>query len=143
MSRVHGVLILPKRLFEWRVDSHGCYKFNNATPRHVNAYLSTLSAVTSESSAGQLCHPIALILRYFVSSLCLCLCLCQTNLHLLCQQQRRLSSRSLRNSGTPAFASMSVCAVSSTRSSWVLHRPTACGLHCPFAAAAVTKSRSK
>ena len=24
------------------------------------------------------------------------------------------------------------CAVSSTRSSWVLHRRTACGLHCPF-----------
>ena len=34
------------------------------------------------------------------------------------------------------------CAVSSTRSSWVLHRPTACGLHCPFAAAVATKSRS-
>ena len=25
---------------------------------------------------------------------------------------------------------------------WVLHRPTACGLHCPFAAAVATKSRS-
>ena len=35
-----------------------------------------------------------------------------------------------------------MCAVSITRSSWVLHRPTACGLHCPFAAAAVTKSRN-
>ena len=37
---------------------------------------------------------------------------------------------------------VSACAVSSTRSSWVLHLPTACGLHCPFAAAVATKSRS-
>ena len=21
---------MPKRMYEWRVDSHGCYKFNNA-----------------------------------------------------------------------------------------------------------------
>ena len=25
-----GCLIMPKRPYEWRVDSHGCYKFNNA-----------------------------------------------------------------------------------------------------------------
>ena len=25
-----GVLIMPKRPCEWRVDSHGCYKFDNA-----------------------------------------------------------------------------------------------------------------
>ena len=25
-----GFLIMPKRPYEWRVDSHGCYKFNNA-----------------------------------------------------------------------------------------------------------------
>ena len=25
-----GFLIMPKRSYEWRVDSHGCYKFNNA-----------------------------------------------------------------------------------------------------------------
>ena len=37
---------------------------------------------------------------------------------------------------------VSACADSSTRSSWVLHLPTACGLHCPFAAAVATKSRS-
>ena len=35
---------------------------------------------------------------------------------------------------------LSACAVSSTRSSWVLHRPTTCGLHCPFAAAVATKT---
>ena len=37
---------------------------------------------------------------------------------------------------------VSACAVRSTRSNWVRHRPTACGLHCPFAAAVVTNSRS-
>ena len=26
-----GVLIMPKRPYEWRVDSHGCYKFDNAS----------------------------------------------------------------------------------------------------------------
>ena len=26
-----GFLIMPKRPYEWRVHSHGCYKFNNAT----------------------------------------------------------------------------------------------------------------
>ena len=41
-----------------------------------------------------------------------------------------------------ALKKMSVRVGSSTLSSWVLHRPTACGLHCPFAAAAVTKSLS-
>ena len=25
-----GFLIMPKRPYEWRVDSHGCYKFDNA-----------------------------------------------------------------------------------------------------------------
>ena len=25
-----GFLIMPKRAYEWRVDSHGCYKFDNA-----------------------------------------------------------------------------------------------------------------
>ena len=37
---------------------------------------------------------------------------------------------------------MSAWAESSTRSSWVFHLPTACGLQCPVAAAVVTKSRS-
>ena len=26
-----GFLIMPKRPYEWRVDTHGCYKFDNAT----------------------------------------------------------------------------------------------------------------
>ena len=25
-----GFLIMPKRRYEWRVDSHGCYNFDNA-----------------------------------------------------------------------------------------------------------------
>ena len=37
-----GFLIMPKRLYEWRVDSHGCYKFNNAdlgfAPRETTAH---------------------------------------------------------------------------------------------------------
>ena len=36
-------LIMPKRLYEWRVDSHGCYKFDNAAlgfgPRDQSAHL--------------------------------------------------------------------------------------------------------
>ena len=27
-----GFLIMPKRPYEWRVDCHGCYKFDNAQP---------------------------------------------------------------------------------------------------------------
>ena len=43
-SREHtGFLILPKRPYEWRVDSHGCYKFDNAAlgfvPRDQSAHL--------------------------------------------------------------------------------------------------------
>ena len=38
-----GFLIMPKRHYEWRVHSHGCYKFDNATlglgPRDQTAHL--------------------------------------------------------------------------------------------------------
>ena len=38
-----GFLIMPKRPYEWRVDTHGCYKFDNATlglgPRDQTAHL--------------------------------------------------------------------------------------------------------
>ena len=38
-----GFLIMPKRPYEWRVDSHGCYKFDNAAlgfgPRDQSAHL--------------------------------------------------------------------------------------------------------
>ena len=38
-----GFLIMPKRPYEWRVDSHGCYKFDNAAlgfgPRDQTAHL--------------------------------------------------------------------------------------------------------
>ena len=38
-----GFLIMPKRPYEWRVQSHGCYKFDNATiglgPRDQSAHL--------------------------------------------------------------------------------------------------------
>ena len=41
--RVHRVLIMPKRPYEWRLDSHGCYKFNDADsgawPRDTTAHL--------------------------------------------------------------------------------------------------------
>ena len=40
---VLGFLIMPKRPYEWRVHSHGCYKFDNATlglgPRDQSAHL--------------------------------------------------------------------------------------------------------
>ena len=92
-------------------------------------------------------------------SLCLCvylcLCLCQTNLHMrVASTSKQNCTRSTLPAAEeaqqqaapqlwiPALASMSACAVSNTRSSWVLHLPTACGLHRPFAAAVATKSRS-
>ena len=38
-----GFLIMPKGLYEWRVDTHGCYKFDNAMlglgPRDQSAHL--------------------------------------------------------------------------------------------------------
>ena len=38
-----GFLIMPKRPYEWRVDSHGCHTFNNADlalgPRDTSAHL--------------------------------------------------------------------------------------------------------
>ena len=38
-----GFLIMPKRPYEWRVDSHGCFKFDNAAlgfgPRDPSAHL--------------------------------------------------------------------------------------------------------
>ena len=38
-----GFFIMPKRLYEWRVHSHGCYKFDNAAlgfgPRDQTAHL--------------------------------------------------------------------------------------------------------
>ena len=38
-----GFLIMPKRPYEWRVDSYGCYKFDNAAlgfgPRDQSAHL--------------------------------------------------------------------------------------------------------
>ena len=39
-----GFLIMPKRPYEWRVDSHGCYKFGNSChsvfgPRDQSAHL--------------------------------------------------------------------------------------------------------
>ena len=38
-----GFLIMPKRPYEWRVDAHGCYKFDNASlglrPRDQTAHL--------------------------------------------------------------------------------------------------------
>ena len=114
-----------------------------------------LPAVTSESLVGQLFHT-ARTLGFFASSLCFCLC--QTNLHMRVARQTPPNRKKLctlysansrggsaaGRSATPepiARKCLSACAVSSIRSSWVLHRPTACGLHCPFAAAVVTKSR--
>ena len=62
------------------------------------------------------------------SSLCLCFCLCQTNLHM--RVARQTPPNRIKTTRTP------LC----HRSSWVLRRPIACGVHCPFGAAEVTKS---
>ena len=38
-----GFLIMPKRPYEWRIDAHGCYKYDNAElgfgPRDQTAHL--------------------------------------------------------------------------------------------------------
>ena len=38
-----GILIMPKRPYDWRVDTHGCYKYDNAAlgfgPRDQTAHL--------------------------------------------------------------------------------------------------------
>ena len=38
-----GLLIMPKRPYDWRVDTHGCYKYDNAAlafgPRDQTAHL--------------------------------------------------------------------------------------------------------
>ena len=127
---------------------------------HVSAHLFPYSPITCESLRGQLFRT-TLTLRRFASSLCLCLCLClcQTNLHMRVARQTSEQTKTFALSTLhaaekaqqqvaprlwiPALAGMCLLVQSAfTRSSWVLYRPTACGLHCPFAAAVVTKSRS-
>ena len=49
-----GFLIMPKRPNEWRVDSHGCYKFDNAAlgfgPRDQSAHLCVLTSSYHQSA---------------------------------------------------------------------------------------------
>ena len=50
-----GFLIMPKRPYEWRVDSHGCYKFDNAAlglgPRDQSAHLPVFSPPSQHQSS--------------------------------------------------------------------------------------------
>ena len=51
-----GFLIMPKRPYEWRVDSHGCYKFDNAQlgfgPRDDSAHLPVFLHLRSANIPG-------------------------------------------------------------------------------------------
>ena len=51
-----GFLIMPKRPYEWRVDSHGCYKFDNAAlgfgPRDQSAHLPVLLHLRTTNLPG-------------------------------------------------------------------------------------------
>ena len=51
-----GFLIMPKRPYEWRVDSHGCYKFDNAAlgfgPRDHSAHLPVFQHLRTTSLIG-------------------------------------------------------------------------------------------
>ena len=51
-----GFLIMPKRPYEWRVHSHGCYKFDNATlglgPRDQSAHLPVLLHLRTTNLPG-------------------------------------------------------------------------------------------
>ena len=62
-----GFLIVPKRLYEWRVDSHGCYKFNNAdlgfAPRETTAHFPPFTCAPPTSLA-----PTALLAVNMLSS---------------------------------------------------------------------------
>ena len=49
-------IIMPKRPYEWRVDSHGCYKFNNADlalgPRDSSAHFSVFLHLRTTNLPG-------------------------------------------------------------------------------------------
>ena len=51
-----GFLIMPKRPCEWRVDSHGCYKFDNAAlgfgPRDQSAHLHVFQHLRTTNLPG-------------------------------------------------------------------------------------------
>ena len=55
-----GFLIMPKRPYEWRVHSHGCYKFDNALglgPRDQSAHRPVFLHLRNYQSAWtQQCH---------------------------------------------------------------------------------------
>ena len=83
-----GFLIMPKRPYEWRVDSHGCYKYDNAAlgfghsdqTVHLPVFLHLRTTNLPgpdicESLGGQLFHT-ALTLGLLIQVFCLYLCLC-------------------------------------------------------------------
>ena len=51
-----GFLIMPKRPYEWCVDAHGCYKFNNADlalgPRDATAHLPAFQHLRTTNFPG-------------------------------------------------------------------------------------------
>ena len=51
-----GFLIMPKRPYEWRVDTHGCYKYDNAArgsgPRDQTAHLPMFLHLRTSNLAG-------------------------------------------------------------------------------------------
>ena len=54
-----GFLIMPKRPYEWRVDSHGCYKLDNAAlglgPRDQSAHLPVFLHLRNTNIPGPYC----------------------------------------------------------------------------------------
>ena len=51
-----GFLIMPKRPYEWRVDTHGCYKYDNAAvgfgPRDQTAHLPVFLHLRTTNQPG-------------------------------------------------------------------------------------------
>ena len=51
-----GFLIMPKRLYDWRVDTHGCYKYDNTAlgfgPRDQTAHLPVLLHLRTTNLPG-------------------------------------------------------------------------------------------
>ena len=123
------------------------------------------SAPLAKHTVRPLCHDFRKsfstfpLVRLFVrlsACLCLCLCLCHTNLHVRVAMEAP-PNRTKAHTTLPAAEeaqqqvapllwiptiAVCVCLCSQHSLQLGLNLPTACGLHCPFATAVATKSRS-
>ena len=95
------------------------------------------------------CLAVSLSLCLSVSlSLCLSVSLSDEQPHERRSRASPLAAKELQQRAVPPHQSQQLWTTTppsakSTRSCWVLHLPASCALHCPLAAAVVTKSRNR